>query len=100
MPSAKSQRLGEYEDENLDHSVPPLPSIRPGRLLPGLHRIRPIYIVVNEDGASVSGYATSGGTLTPLPASPFAAGNFPTSVAVDPLLKFAYVANSADNTIS
>ncbi len=47
--------------------------------------------VVNEDGASVSGYATSGGTLTPLPGSPFATGTNPQALTVDPTGQFLYV---------
>jgi len=40
------------------------------------------------------------GALTPIPGSPFPAGSVPISVAVDPLGKFAYVANELDNTVS
>ncbi len=56
--------------------------------------------VVNEDGASVSGYANSAGALTPVLGSPFPTGNVPTAVSVDPALKFAFVSNSQDNNVS
>ena len=56
----------------------------------------------NPDDDSVSGYAIdpSTGALTAIPGSPFAAGPDPTSVAVDPSGKFAYVANSGSNNVS
>jgi hypothetical protein len=51
--------------------------------------------VTNFHDNTVSGYSiTSNGALTPVPGSPFAAGDGPRSVAVDPTDRFAYVANS------
>ena len=45
--------------------------------------------------SNVSAYSIgANGALTPIPGSPFAAGNRPAVVAVDPTGKFAYVANS------
>jgi DNA-binding beta-propeller fold protein YncE len=50
--------------------------------------------VVNALSNNVSAYSIgSNGALTPVPGSPFAAGSFPNSVAVDPTGKFAYVAS-------
>src|SRR6202023_734079 len=51
---------------------------------------------------TVSGYTINPttGALTLIAASPFAAGNTPVFVAVDPSGKFAYVANNGDNTVS
>ena len=57
--------------------------------------------VANEGGNTVSAYSIgAGGTLTPVPGSPFATGTKPLAVAVDPKGKFAYVANYDDNTVS
>src|SRR5260221_578591 len=50
---------------------------------------------------SVSAYSIgANGALTPVPGSPFAAGTFSDSVAVDPTGKFAYVANGFSNNVS
>ena len=52
--------------------------------------------VANQFSNDVSGHTINAttGTLTPIPGSPFAAGVFPVSVAVDPAPgKFTYVAN-------
>src|SRR5260221_375162 len=50
---------------------------------------------------NVSAYSIgANGALTPVPGSPFAAGTFPTSVAVDPTAKFAYVTNAFSNNVS
>jgi 6-phosphogluconolactonase len=50
---------------------------------------------------SVSAYSIgANGALTQVPGSPFAAGNSPNSVAVDPTAKFAYVANFNGNNVS
>jgi 6-phosphogluconolactonase (cycloisomerase 2 family) len=55
--------------------------------------------VTNDFPSTVSAYSIgSNGALTPVPGSPFAAGGFPSSVAVDPTSKFAYVAGT--NTVS
>jgi DNA-binding beta-propeller fold protein YncE len=57
--------------------------------------------VANFGGTNVSAYSiNSNGGLTPVPGSPFAAGNGPFSVAVDPLGKFVYVANIFANNVS
>jgi len=60
--------------------------------------------VVNElgTGGYVSAFSIdpTTGALTSVPGSPFAAGSVPVSVAVDPFVKFAYVANEHDNDIS
>ena len=57
--------------------------------------------VGNYGGKTVSAYSVgAGGSLVPVPGSPFAAGNTPGSVAVDPTGKFAYVTNQTDNTVS
>ena len=42
----------------------------------------------------------STGALTPVTGSPFATGNSPYSLTVDPVGNFAYVANDQDNTVS
>jgi 6-phosphogluconolactonase len=54
-----------------------------------------------SDG-NVSAYTINGatGALREIAGSPFAAGHEPYSVTVDPLGRFAYVANSGDNTVS
>ncbi|MBW4049172.1 MAG: lactonase family protein [Proteobacteria bacterium] len=55
-------------------------------------------------GQSISAYsvdASASGTLTAVSISPFAAGTYPTSVAVDPTGQFLYVANDdPSNTVS
>jgi len=52
--------------------------------------------VPNTSSGNVSGYTinATNGRLNPIAGSPFTAGLFPTSVAVDPTGKLAYVANS------
>ena len=40
------------------------------------------------------------GALSQIPGSPFAAGNLPSSVAVDPSGRFVYVVNEASNDVS
>ena len=51
---------------------------------------------------TVSGYSIDRktGALTPVPGSPFAGGDVPRSVTVDPTGQFAYVTNVYSNTIS
>jgi 6-phosphogluconolactonase (cycloisomerase 2 family) len=50
---------------------------------------------------NVSAYSIGAdGALTPIPGSPFPAGSFPSSVAVDPTGKFAYVTNEHDYNVS
>src|SRR5260370_8380919 len=57
--------------------------------------------VVNALSNNVSAYSIgSNGALTPVPGSPFAAGQNPGSVAVDPTGKFAYVVNCSNNASS
>jgi len=51
-------------------------------------------------GGRVFGYAAGNGALTALSGSPFAAGNQPSSIALDSTGGYAYVANSLDNTIT
>jgi DNA-binding beta-propeller fold protein YncE len=53
--------------------------------------------VVNSGDNTVSGYTINArsGALTPIPGSPFAAGSYPRSVAVDPAGRFAYVTNAS-----
>jgi 6-phosphogluconolactonase len=54
--------------------------------------------VANRFSNNVSAYRIGAhGALTPVAGSPFIAGSFPTSVAVDPTAKFAYVANNAND---
>ena len=56
--------------------------------------------VANSGDNTVSGYTINPatGALTAIAGSPFAAGEQPISVAMDPSGKFAYVANETDNT--
>jgi len=57
--------------------------------------------VVNDGGFNVSAYSiAAGGALIPIPGSPFAAGEFPYSMAVDPTGKFAYATNESSNNVS
>lgn len=42
----------------------------------------------------------SSGALSPIPGSPFTAGNQPSGVAIDPAGKFLFVTNTMDNTVS
>ena len=55
-----------------------------------------------EVEGNVSGYTINSttGALTPIAGSPFAAGLFPQSVAVDPTGRFAYAANGRSNNLS
>jgi len=57
--------------------------------------------VLNGPG-TVSAYRVDAatGALTPVPGSPFAAGRYPSSIAVNPAGTFVYVTNGDDNTIS
>src|SRR6266849_2313018 len=62
---------------------------------------KPKFAYVANDGSSnVSAYTINSttGALSPVTGSPFAAGSFPFSVAVDPTGKFAYVANACGVT--
>ena len=57
--------------------------------------------MASEFGNAVFGYTIgSGGFLTGIPGSPFAAGNAPYAVTVDPTGQFVYAVNSSDNTVS
>ncbi len=58
--------------------------------------------VANGGGSNnVSAYSIGeNGALTAIPGSPFAAGNLPSSVVVDPSARFAYVVNEGGNNVS
>ena len=58
--------------------------------------------VANRGSNNVSAYTVDAGngTLAPIAGSPFAAGNLPVAIAVDPTGTYAYVANQMDATIS
>jgi DNA-binding beta-propeller fold protein YncE len=58
--------------------------------------------VASNGTDSVSGFLIDRGTgaLTPVAGSPFPAGSFPVSVAVDPSGKFAYAANETSGNVS
>jgi 6-phosphogluconolactonase (cycloisomerase 2 family) len=58
--------------------------------------------VTNQGNNNVFGYAinASNGALTPVPGSPFPAGNLPIGVAVSPNDKFAYVINGNDSAVA
>jgi 6-phosphogluconolactonase (cycloisomerase 2 family) len=58
------------------------------------------YTICNGGPASSTSCQSSNGNLVPVPASPFAAGNGPAAIAVDPLANFVYVVNKQANTIS
>ncbi len=60
-----------------------------------------ILYAANADDNSISAYRILGnGTLKPIVGSPFPAGKWPVSVAVDFLGRFLYTANMGDDTIS
>jgi len=63
---------------------------------------RPQFAYVAHGDNSVLAYRINAttGALTLVPGSPFAAGNAPHSVAIDPTVSFATVANTGGNTIS
>src|SRR5260221_7451386 len=57
--------------------------------------------VANNDSIYVSAYSIgANGALTPVPGSPFVAGLFPISVAVDPTAKSAYLSTTGTTTVS
>jgi 6-phosphogluconolactonase len=58
--------------------------------------------VTNGGSNNVSAYTVdpTTGSLTTITGSPFAAGNLPVAIAVDPTGTYAYVANQTDATIS
>ncbi len=62
------------------------------------------YVANIENGfhGDISAYMINAttGALMPIPGSPFAAGLEPASVAVHPMAKFAYVANTGNNDVS
>ncbi len=63
----------------------------------------PRFLYVTDAAAStVSGFSVdaTNGTLTLIAGSPFAAGNRPVSIAVDPTGTYAYVANQTGATVS
>jgi 6-phosphogluconolactonase len=59
-----------------------------------------IYVTVPNTGVAAFRINNSTGGSTSILGSPYATGNSPFSIQVDPAKKFAYVSNSADNTIS
>ncbi|MFZ0710172.1 MAG: beta-propeller fold lactonase family protein, partial [Terrimicrobiaceae bacterium] len=60
-----------------------------------------VYVANGGGSNDVSAYRLGeDGALTPVPGSPFPAGNLPASVAVDPTGKFAYVVNEGGNNVS
>ena len=58
--------------------------------------------VANLNDHTISGFSvnTSTGSLTPIPGSPFAAGNTPWAMAVEPSGTFAYAANVGGNDVT
>jgi 6-phosphogluconolactonase len=58
--------------------------------------------VANRGSNNVSGYTidAGNGSLAPIIGSPFAAGNLPVALAVDPTGTYAYLVNQTDSTIS
>ncbi len=58
--------------------------------------------MANHDSIGVWAYTIDAatGALTPMPGSPFAAGQHPVSVMVDPTGKFVYAANEQSNNVS
>jgi DNA-binding beta-propeller fold protein YncE len=57
--------------------------------------------VTNFGSKNVSAYSiAAGGALTPLAASPFAAGTDPAGIAIDPTGRFAYVTNFGSNDVA
>jgi 6-phosphogluconolactonase (cycloisomerase 2 family) len=58
------------------------------------------YTICNGGPASSAACQSSDGSLVPVPASPFSAGNGPDAIAVDPLGNFVYVVNKLANTLS
>jgi len=62
---------------------------------------RPLY-VANDRTNTVSAYSINGdsGSLTPVPGSPFSAGQQPSTAVVDVSGKFAYVTNTASGDIA
>ena len=67
-----------------------------------LYALGQFVYVANNGSNNVSAYVadSSKGSLTTVKGSPFATGNAPTSVAVDPSSQFVYVTNQMDGTIS
>jgi 6-phosphogluconolactonase len=58
--------------------------------------------VANQGSNNISAFslASPTGALTPVAGSPFAAGNQPSSLAIDPTGAFAYVVNTGSDTVS
>jgi 6-phosphogluconolactonase (cycloisomerase 2 family) len=68
-------------------------------------RLNFIYVANGGGSAaanSIAGFSfnTTTGVLTPIPGQPFAAGQRPIKLAIDPTGRFAYAANQTDNTIT
>lgn len=86
-------------DPNYGATAAVVPGFVPGA---GIAPPRFAYVVHSND-ASVSGYTVNAtdGTLTTMSAgTPWATGLSPICIAVDPLVKYAYVANSGSDTLS
>jgi 6-phosphogluconolactonase (cycloisomerase 2 family) len=58
-----------------------------------------IYVTDSKNG-DVRAFTIASGALSELSGSPFAAGNQPSAIVVDPLYPFAYIANAQDGNIS
>lgn len=67
-----------------------------------VHPSQPWLYVADAGANSLSAYVVgAGGSLTPIPGSPYATGNDPGYVAVDPAGKYVFVANrGSSNTVS
>ncbi|HJU09474.1 MAG TPA: beta-propeller fold lactonase family protein [Candidatus Binataceae bacterium] len=82
-----------------------LPSIQPTGNVPvatAINGPKNTIYTVNIGSNDISAYRMNKvfGTLTPLPGSPFAAGDMPDAMVVDPSGQHAYVANMNANTVS
>lgn len=86
------------------YGTPPEAPVVPPGFVPGAGIAPPRFAyVVHTNDDSVSGYTVDpvDGTLTTMAAgTPWLTGSSPTSIAVDPLVKFAYVSNSGSNNLS
>jgi probable HAF family extracellular repeat protein len=82
----------------------PFTSGRSGAVSVVVDQSKRFLYVANQFGGdnNVAGFRIDpfDGSLLPLPGSPFAAGSGPTAIALDPLGRFAYVANAGSNNVS
>lgn len=70
-------------------------------LLIGSSQAQFAYVTNGGGSNNVSAYRMgANGDLTPVPGSPFAAGSLPSSIAVEPAGRFAYVVNEGGDDIS